>query len=675
MHLIRLGGSALNQTPLDWDGNRDRIVAAIHAARDAGVSILCLPELCVTGYGCEDAFFSPGVSRMAWKVLEEIVPHTPGIAVAIGLPVRFESAVYDTAALVANGSIAGIVGKQNLAGDGIHYEPRWFRPWPRGRRAMLAVGAAAIPIGDWRFDIGGVRVGFEICEDAWAADRPGSALARRGVDVILNPSASHFAFGKEEIRRRFVLEGSRAFATAYVYANLVGNEAGRAVYDGSVLVAAGGQMIGQGRRFSFADRADTVAVVDLDALRPAQARLVAEHGDGESDLIAVAFRHPEHAPAVAGLDGRDAWEHGATVKEEEFTRAVALGLFDYARKSRSRGFVVSASGGADSSAVACLVALACRFAAKELSGAATAARLGFPEVAGTADDGVVQRLVKAALTCVYQATANSGAVTRAAACGLAEAIGATFHKFDVEPVVRQYEHIVSEAIGRPLTWERDDIALQNIQARARAPGVWMLANLTGALLVSTSNRSEAAVGYATMDGDTAGGIAPIAGIDKAYLRRWLEWLERHGPEGPGPIPALAAVNAQQPTAELRPPGEGQTDEADLMPYDVLDAIERFAIRDRQAPVECWQRLTSEFGGHEPEQLAAWTERFFVLWSRNQWKRERYAPSFHLDDANLDPKTWCRFPILSGGFARELAELREAVGRLDQPREHAKSAVL
>jgi NAD+ synthase (glutamine-hydrolysing) len=218
---------------------------------------------------------------------------------------------------------------------------------------------------------------------------------------------------------------------------------------------------------------------------------------------------------------------------------------------------------------------------------------------------------------------------------------------------------VSRSIGRPLTWEADDVARQNVQARARSPGVWMMANLTGALLVSTSNRSEAAVGYATMDGDTSGGIAPLAGIDKAYLRRWLAWLETAGPAGIGPLPALAAVNAQAPTAELRPAAAGQTDEADLMPYDVLDRAERYAVRDRLDPVAVWRRLRADFPGHPPAQLARWTERFFTLWSRNQWKRERYAPSFHLDDENLDPKTWCRFPILSGGYARELAALRAA----------------
>ena len=116
--------------------------------------------------------------------------------------------------------------------------------------------------------------------------------------------------------------------------------------------------------------------------------------------------------------------------------------------------------------------------------------------------------------------------------------------------------MVSRSIGRELTvGSTDDVALQNIQARVRSPGVWMLANLRGALLASTSNRSEAAVGYATMDGDTSGGISPIAGIDKAFLRRWLRWLETTGPQGLGPIPALQAVNVQEPTAELRPRGK------------------------------------------------------------------------------------------------------------------------
>jgi NAD+ synthase (glutamine-hydrolysing) len=235
---------------------------------------------------------------------------------------------------------------------------------------------------------------------------------------------------------------------------------------------------------------------------------------------------------------------------------------------------------------------------------------------------------------------------------------------EIDDLIEAYVCGAETVLGRKLAWETDDLALQNIQARTRGPTVWLLANVRGALLLATSNRSEAAVGYATMDGDTCGGLSPIGGIDKAFLRRWLKWLETDGPQGVHPIPALAAVNGLVPTAELRPLERSQTDEDDLMPYEVLDPIERAAIRDKQTPLEVFRLMRSQFPGYGREQLHLWVRRFFQLWCRNQWKRERYAPSFHLDDENLDPKTWCRFPILSGGFARELDELARYVERVE-----------
>ena len=256
----------------------------------------------------------------------------------------------------------------------------------------------------------------------------------------------------------------------------------------------------------------------------------------------------------------------------------------------------------------------------------------------------------------YQPTRNSGEVTLNAASGLAKAVNAQFYEFDINDIVESYKSIIESSIKRELSWATDDIALQNIQARVRSPSIWLLTNIKGGLLLSTSNRSEAAVGYATMDGDTSGGLSPIAGIDKAFLRQWLRWLEKKGVENRITIPALSLVNDQQPTAELRPAEYKQTDEDDLMPYNVLDSIEEAAIRDKKTPIECYISLKHKYKNHSKEQLKEWTAKFFRLWCRNQWKRERYAPSFHLDDKNLDPKTWCRFPILSGGYERELAEL-------------------
>ena len=656
---LKVAAAVLNQTPFDWEGNVTRLESVLEQARAEQVDVLCCPELCLSGYGCEDAFHSPDTASMSWRMLERLLPLTKDLVVNFGLPVWYGGAVYNAVVLVVDGRPVGLVAKQHLAGDGIHYEPRWFKSWPTGVQVTWESPAGPLPLGDQTFDFQHdgrpLRVGFEICEDAWVADRPGGRLAGLAVDLILNPSASHFAFGKQRIRERFVVEGSRAFSLAYVYANLNGNEAGRAIYDGGALIASGGEIVARGRRLTLDEWGLTTAVVDVDRNQVTRARTTSfrpKFDELRQHAVKIEHRFGNHpVPALEASPPED-WEEGPHSKEEEFSRAVSLGLLDYMRKSRSRGFILSLSGGADSAACAVLIHLMHERLRTELEAKARQEKLGYwPDFDGS---------LASVLTTVYQSTRNSGEVTRKAAATVAKSIGANHVEFDVDDLVLGYRQRTEQALGRELTWQRDDIALQNIQARVRAPGPWMLANVLGALLLSTSNRSEAAVGYATMDGDTSGGLAPIAGIDKAFLRRWLRWMESDGPQGYGALPSLSAINVQAPTAELRPQEASQTDEDDLMPYPVLERIERLAIRDKVGPEGIYDRLGAYFPESGPEQRLLWVERFFRLFTRNQWKRERYAPSFHLDDQNLDPKTWCRFPILSGGYALELKELRAKV---------------
>jgi NAD+ synthase (glutamine-hydrolysing) len=668
MKLIKVGVACVNQTPFAWESNFAHLRTAIDHARAEGVTMLCLPELAITGYGCEDAFFMDGLQDIAFSQLDALAPLTKGMVVAVGLPVYHEKALYNTAALLADGKIVGFVAKQFLAGDGIHYEPRWFKPWPAGEIDVLERTAddgtvRRYPIGDLVFEIGDVRIGFEICEDAWVANRPGMDLALRGVDIICNPSASHFAFAKFTVRQRFVIEGSRAFGVAYLYANLLGNEAGRVIYDGGGLVASGGELIARGRRLTFNEVELATAIIDIDGNRREQARRGSHRPrhDAEAQVIEHPFLWPARKPEAPPQLERS-WEDRASIKEEEFGRAVALGLWDYLRKSRAQGYVVSLSGGADSAACAVLVATAVKLAFEELGAGGVRQRLPWCKrlLAVLDAKGSPKDAVGALLACAYQPTENSGKVTRAAAETVAAALGAEFHVIDVSAQHKAYIAATEAAIGRPLSWDGDDLTLQNIQARVRAPSIWMLANVRGSILITTSNRSEAAVGYATMDGDTAGGLAPLGGIDKSFLRSWLVFMQNKGLVGGDPVPALAAINVQQPTAELRPSQYAQTDEADLMPYDFLEAVEDAAIRDKHTPLEVLQQLSPRYPQHAPGQIAVWIERFFRLWCQNQWKRERMAPSFHLDDRNVDPRSWCRFPILSGGFDRELAEMRAYV---------------
>ncbi|WP_027003309.1 NAD(+) synthase [Hugenholtzia roseola] len=663
MKLIKVAGAVLNQTPLDWEGNKRRILAAISSAKRQQVSILCLPELCITGYGCEDMFYAPGVIAAAQRVLFEILPHTEGIITCLGLPLMYQNRTFNTCALVVDGKIAGFAAKRFLAGNGIHYEPRWFTPWVAEKQVQITLHdldqtAHQFPLGDIFFDIGGIKMGFEICEDAWVANRPGRNLYRYGADLILNPSASHFAFRKIEVRKRFVLEGSRAFGVAYIYANLLGNEAGRAIYDGGTIIASAGEIANIGERLGFYEQLVTTAVIDIDANRIAQsqASTTFDLPPTQENCINLPFSYPSIETEPYDPN-EESWEYSPQIWEEEFARALALGLFDYLRKSYSQGFVISLSGGADSSAVAACCFLMIKLGVESIGLEAFKAQLSHIKAIKEAKN--IEEIAEKIIITAYQPTENSSETTRYAAEALAKALHATHYQLNVGQVVKEYHQIVEKALGRKLTWAQDDITLQNVQARVRAPSVWMLANIHNALLLSTSNRSEAAVGYATMDGDTSGGLSPIAGIDKDFLRKWLKWLEKKGIENRFQIPALQYVNQQAPTAELRPLENKQTDEDDLMPYDLLDAIEEAAIRDKKMPAECLLVLQQRFTQYEREQLKIWIDKFFRLWSRNQWKRERYAPSFHLDDKNLDPKTWCRFPILSSGFAYELEQLRKS----------------
>ncbi len=653
---IKVSGSVLNQTPMDWQGNLLRMKLALNLAKKESSVVVCLPELCITGYGCEDAFFNLHTQEAAIQSLFKLLPETKGLFVSAGLPIRHKGVLFNCTAILINGEIAGFVPKKSLAGDGVHYEPRWFKAWSPNTVSEIKIMDRTYPFGDLHFDVGGIKIGFEICEEAWGANRPGVGLAGRAVDLILNPSASHFAFGKINVRKAFVTEGSRAFNVGYVYSNLLGNEAGRIIYDGGVLIADEGKLIASGPRLSFQDVQVTSAIIDVDRNRVNRGRLASYQPDFEDPgeaLVQVNFSLPQSQEMNQEIEPFS-WETGKNTKEEEFTRCVALGLFDFMRKSKLKGFVISLSGGIDSAAVTLLCRLALELAIQELGLANVKSKLAY--LGDLKELQNIDDFSKAMIFCAYQSTSNSSQTTEKAARAIAQDAHAEFAIWDVEQIVKRYSEIAALAFGEKLSWERHDSALQNIQARTRGPAIWMMANLRQSLLLATSNRSEAAVGYATMDGDTCGGISPIGGIDKDFLKKWAHWLSEQGPDGLRAFRSFKEVFSKAPTAELRPKEKNQTDESDLMPYEILDLIERLSIRDRKGPLECFQVLRRMNLKFAEKQLKEWTSKFFKLWCQNQWKRERYAPAFHLDDESLDPKTWCRFPILSSGFESEIAEL-------------------
>lgn len=593
-HLI-VGGAAINTTPLDWENNIQNILTAIRIASAEQVSILCLPELCITGYGCEDMFFAPWVAEHALALLvERVVPAVHNMAVAVGLPLACKGKLYNAVALIENGRLLGFYAKQHLASTGVYYEPRWFTPWPGNSTVYLQWRGSEFVISATPFTLSnGLKVGFEICEDAWQGSRRPAMVCTEKADVLLNPSASHFEFDKSMQRRRIVQQGSEAIEGVYVYANLLGNESGRVIYDGEILIAESGLLVAANKHFSF------------------------------KDVNVVTARVPNQKTAeVPGLN----------TKEEQMQKAIALALFDYMRKSRSRGFTLSLSGGADSAACAVLVSEMARLGVAELGAEGFTAKSGF--------DLRASHMMYDLLACAYQSTENSSHITFKAASALAQELGAAFYHWSVNEVVELSKNIFTQATGYTLSWDEDDLLLQNIQSRSRSPIIWMLANKRRSLLITTGNRSEASVGYCTMDGDTSGGIAPISGIDKHYIRQWLLWAEKSLGYA-----SLKYVNEQAPTAELRPLAAKQTDEADLMPYALLQQIEYLAVCEKKHPSEILDILC-EKEAYTRAYIETNVNRFFNMWTANQWKRERLAVGFHLDTYSVDSRGWCRYPVLS-----------------------------
>lgn len=616
---IKIGTGTLNQTPLDWEGNKKNIIECLNEAGEQGIEILCLPELCITGYGCEDMFQAKYIAEKALKVLNEIRYDRANkeMYYTLGLPMIIDGFVYNCIVFLFGDKIIGIVPKKRLAKEGIHYETRWFKEWEKERveykviNELYTTPANTTPVGDIIFKLNNFKLGFEICEEAWVPDRSGQDLAKRGVDIILNPSASHFSFGKNKVREDFIREGSRSFGAIYVYTNLLGNEAGRTIYDGDMYIAENGEIIKKSNRFSFKNYNIMSAFVDPEECQ--QVRMSKNYNIDRDYENKTTIEHWTMFKKQKIL--KDIIVNEEFNKFEEFEEVVALGLYDYMRKSHSKGFTLSLSGGYDSSIVACLV---------------KAAWNRMPE-----KEKIEFGMFRDFLTVVYQRSENSSTDTEIAAEKLAKELQANFCLFKIDDIVENYTEGVQKILGRQLTWENDGITLQNIQARVRNPSVWMIANANGSLLLTTSNRSEAAVGYATMDGDTAGGLNPIGGVDKDFIRQWVKWKKRE-------IESLKYVIDLEPSAELKPREEKQTDEKDLMSYELLNRIEELFVCKKKNPRIIVEILKNE--GYDDVEKNV--EKFLRLWGATQWKREKYAVSFHLDDYSLDPKTCCRYPILN-----------------------------
>jgi len=492
---MKVALAQINPTIGDFAGNFRLITEAIDQAKAAGCDLAVFPELATTGYPPRDLLEERWFVQQNLDGLKRLIDSTRGIAVALGYVERRRvrhhgRRLHNGLILFEDGRILARARKMLLPTYDVFDEARYFEP---GRRVTLA-------------EVRGVKVGLTICEDVWGQDEtygrlyhtdPVERLARQGIELLVNVSASPYSLGKRERRHAILGHVARRHGFPIVYVNQVGGN-DELIFDGnSVAIGANGQPAAWAAAF-----APDLVVFDTNS------------GAGDRS-------------ATPGSE------------EEDLTRALTLGLRDYARKCGFRTACLGLSGGVDSSLVAALAARA----------------LGPENVLG-----------------VLMPSPYTSAASIEDATALAKALGIRTRTIPITPIFVAYLGSLAPAFeGRA-----PDTTEENIQARVRGNLLMALSNKFGHLLLTTGNKSELAVGYCTLYGDMSGGLAVISDVPKTMVYRLARHLNAEG----GIIPER--VFTKPPSAELR---VGQVDSESLPPYDLLDPILKLYVEERLSPAE------------------------------------------------------------------------------------------
>ena len=521
MRTFRLALAQVNPTVGDIAGNTDIVLQRIEEARAAQADLVALPELMLTGYPPEDLLLKPSFIRDNLAALERVVAASKGIAVVVGFVNSEGNQVYNAAAVAHNGKLAGVYHKVFLPNYGVFDEDRYFKP---GR---------VCPV----YTINGVAVGVNICEDIWYALGPVPLQREAGAEVIVNINGSPFHAGKFASRERML--GTRAADNGlYIgYVNTVGGQ-DELVFDGaSVVLDVEGAPVARAAQFQ-----EELLVTDLDVERVFHHRLRAplDRKETISTLEAIGRTEQVHVSDYEHIDRTPLPERLAEPLDPvaEVYHALVLGTRDYVRKNGFRKVLVSLSGGIDSS-ITCVIAV-------DALGAENVEGISMPS-----------------------RYSSDGSVTDSEE--MAAALGVPLRIVPIESVHGAME----EALHPIFDGTEPNIAEQNVQARVRGNLLMAVSNKFGWLVLPTGNKSELAMGYATLYGDMAGGFGVIKDVPKTLVYQLSEWRNRNG-DPPSPIPQ--SVIDKPPSAELKP---DQRDDDDLPPYSLLDQVlELYVEQDR-----------------------------------------------------------------------------------------------
>ncbi|AGA34129.1 NAD synthetase / Glutamine amidotransferase chain of NAD synthetase [Thioalkalivibrio nitratireducens DSM 14787] len=543
--------------------NADAILDAVGRARADGADLVVFPELAITGYPPEDLLLRRRFLEDARKEVDRIAEQARGIDLVLGAPLATAGGVLNAALLLRDGGVAARYGKQKLPNYSVFDERRYFQP-----------GASACVI-----EAGGLRLGLTVCEDIWEPE-PAAMAAAAGAQIILNLNASPYHRGKAAQREAVVRARVAENGCPVLYLNQVGGQ---------------DELVFDGRSFAVGHDGDVQtllpawiaghALVDVEAMPGGQPRL---------HEVGVALQHPvPHSPLWGGADDGAAAEPAVTDPEAlDMYRALMVGIRDYVRKNGFSGVLLGLSGGIDSALTAALAADA----------------LGADRVE--------------AVMMPYRYTASMSVED---ARQEAAWLGIDYRELAVEPMVEAFRAGLQESFPDQ-TRNPADVTEQNLQSRCRGVLLMALSNRIGRLLLATGNKSEMAVGYATLYGDMAGGFAPLRDVTKQWVYRLARVRNQIGRVIP------ERVITRPPSAELAP---DQEDAQTLPPYPVLDEILEAFVEHEASVDEIVAR------GFERETVERVARMVFLA----EFKRRQAAPGVRVSARAFGRDR--RYPITSG----------------------------
>ncbi|XP_020826509.1 glutamine-dependent NAD(+) synthetase isoform X1 [Phascolarctos cinereus] len=668
---VTVATCSLNQWALDFEGNLRRILRSIEIARNKGARYRLGPELEICGYGCWDHYFESDTILHSYQVLAQLLvaPVTQNIICDVGMPVMHRNVRYNCRVIFLNGKILLIRPKMVLANEGNYQEMRWFAPWPRSRQAedhflprmiQKLTKQDLVPFGDLVLATKDTCIGTEICEELWTPHSPHIDMGLDGVEIFTNSSGSHHVLRKAHTRVDLVNLATLKNGGIYLMANQKGCDGGRLYYDGCSMISVNGSTVAQGAQFSLDDVEVLTATVDLEDIRSYRAEISSRNLMASTVVpytrVLVDFALSCRNDVLLSTSEPITWQFHSL--GEEISLGPACWLWDYLRRSEQAGFFLPLSGGLDSSATACLVYSMCRQVCQAVSNGNKEVLADVQRILNR-DDFLPQdpqKLCGQLLTTCYMATQNSSRDTYNKAQELAEQIGSYHISLNIDTVVNIIMEIFRVTTGKMPQFlvhggsSREDVAMQNVQARVRMVFSYLFAQLSlwsrgmrgGLLVLGTTNVDECLRGYVTKYDCSSADINPIGGMSKTDIRTFIQYcIERFH------LVCLQSIMAAPATAELKPLAEGQvsqTDEEDMgVTYKELAVFGRLRKMGKAGPysmfcklVNMWKEICT------PREVADKVKHFFRKYSLNRHKMTTLTPSYHAenyspDDNRFDPR--------------------------------------